>query len=156
MRNLNSRSLANRALIALVGLLSTVGLVWAMQSATVAVPAGDAWTATAVLTSGAEGAEVYGPGGIGTGGDDTWEWSIGIGSGGQLSINGQPAGACIPMNSHAVTVSAWRSGPNWFCDIEVRDLVTNMVRGSLDDYQMNGPTVQVTASAQTLTSLNIQ
>ncbi len=150
-----SSPLRGRVPAALVALLCSAGLVWAMQTMTVAVPAGDSWTATAVLTSGSEGAEAFGPG-IGTGGDDTWEWSIGIGSGGALSINGQIVGACIPMNSHRVTVSAWRSGVDWYCDIEVRDLVTNMVRGSLDDYQMGGPVASVTASAQTLTSLDIQ
>jgi len=140
---------------ALVALLSFAGLAWAMQTLTVSVPAGDAWTATAVLTSGSEGAEVYGPG-IGTGGDDTWELSVGIGTGGQLSINGVTVGACIPMNSHRVKVSAWRSGVTWYCDIEVRDLVMDKVRGGVDDYQLGGPVASVTASAQTLTSLQIE
>ena len=153
MRITRSGALRGRNLVALLALLSTSSLVWALQTLTVAVPAGDSWTATAVLTSGSEGADVQGPG---TGGDDTWEWSIGISNDGVLSINGQPAGGCIPMNSHRVTVSAWRSGPAWYCDIEVRDLVTNLVCGSVDDYQMGGPCAWVTASAQTLTSLTIQ
>jgi len=128
--------------------------VAAAESLTAAVPPGDFFVVTAVVVPGAGGAEVLGDGVKGT--DNHVDLSIGFEPGGQLTVNGSPAGVYDPAAQYTVTITCSKVDGDWLADTVVHNDTTSTTVHTQVGHDMGDKPAEVTADALDVISLTCE
>jgi len=138
------------------------GVAWALQSQTVAAPAGNgAFTTLAQIVPGSQGE------GVVTGhkrGTKTRPWeiddvdySVGFdGSSGLIVINGQSFGSFDPGHHYSVQVLCHSVGGLWYAESTVSDDDTQTVVATQSGHQIAARPEEVTAEGAEVISLTVQ